>query len=66
MQPVERPISVTAIATGDAPSALVEADGTARIVSLGDTIGAAHIVAIDASGVLLSSGRRIQLATGTP
>jgi hypothetical protein len=56
-QPVLR-----AVVSGEQPRALVEVDGSVRVLAIGDKIGADVISAIDAAGVTLSSGVRLVLA----
>jgi hypothetical protein len=52
---------VRAIVVGDPPRALVEEDGTVRVLALGDRIGALRITAITAEGLTLSDGSHLLL-----
>jgi hypothetical protein len=52
---------VTAIATGEYPTAVVEAGGAPRIVSVGDPLDGSTIAAIDDDAIRLSDGRRLSL-----
>jgi hypothetical protein len=54
---------VTATVTGAHPYAVLEGGGgSARIVTVGDTIGASSVVAIDAEGLHLADGTTISVA----
>jgi hypothetical protein len=54
--------SLRAIVLGDDPRALLETTGDVRVLGIGDSLGDDRIVSIDASGVGLSSGKRLTLA----
>jgi hypothetical protein len=53
---------VRAIVVGDPPRALVEEDGTVRVLALGDRIGTLRITAITTEGLTLSDGSHLLLA----
>jgi hypothetical protein len=53
---------VTAIATGEAPSAIVEIDGVPRAVSVGDRLPDGRISAIGDAAIELDNGARLPLA----
>ncbi len=52
---------VRAIVVGDPPRALVEEDGTVRVLAPGDRLGALRITAITAEGLTLSDGSHLLL-----
>jgi hypothetical protein len=68
LQPVrvQDAAQVTAIVTGQAPSAIVEVDGVPQAVGIGDRIGGARITAIDAATIELDNGARLRLAPVAP
>ncbi len=53
---------VTAIITGAHPSALVDENGTARIITVGDTFAGARVTRIDVRGVRLGNGFTLAVA----
>jgi hypothetical protein len=53
-------LRVTATVSGAHPLAVVDGAGGARIVTLGDALGARSVVAIDAAGVHLSDGTTVR------
>jgi hypothetical protein len=59
-------IVVRAVVTGERSRALIDADGTTRVVAAGDTIDGAKVRRIDAFGVELSSGQIYPLESATP
>lgn len=56
---------VTAVVTGPHPFALVDDAGTTRVLTVGERIGAAAIVAIDAAGVRLTDGTKLPVAAAS-
>ncbi|HTX57047.1 MAG TPA: hypothetical protein VMD47_08070 [Candidatus Acidoferrales bacterium] len=59
-QPGSTPV-VRAVIVGAQARALVEIDGTVRVLSVGDALGASRIAAIDASGLMLADGSHLAL-----
>ncbi len=55
-----------AVVTGVQPRALVEVAGVARVVRVGDRIGRATVVSIEATGVALSGGIELHVTTVRP
>jgi hypothetical protein len=55
------PISISATILGPHPSALVVDDRATRLVTVGDRVAGARIVAIAADGITLDDGRRLTL-----
>lgn len=53
---------VRAVVTGDDARALVDNAGVVQVLGVGDRLGSEVITAIDATGVMLSSGIRLVLA----
>jgi hypothetical protein len=60
------PARVTAVATGSLPSAIVDDGGTARIVTIGDSLDGSVVSAISEDGIHLLNGRHLSLEPGTP
>lgn len=58
--------ALEAIATGGAPRALVQINGSVQLVGVGDTLAGARVVSIDAASVRLSSGAVLVIGQGTP
>ena len=56
-----RGLSLQAVVLGSEPHALLESDGSVHVVGIGDSIAGERIVAIDAAGVTLESGKRLSL-----
>jgi hypothetical protein len=54
-------LSVTAIATGADPTAIVEEGGSVRVVTIGDALDGSAVTAITDAGVVLADGRRLTL-----
>ena len=54
-------LSVTAVATGADPTAIVEEAGSVRIVTIGDTLDGSTVAAIGDAGVVLADGRRLTI-----
>jgi hypothetical protein len=54
--------TVSAVITGPHPFALVDDGGTTRMLTIGDRIAGEQVVAIDATGVRLSSGTVLRVA----
>jgi len=52
---------VRAVVLGDSPRALVDIDGSVHVVGIGDAVGDAAVVRIDAHGVALSDGSRLPM-----
>lgn len=52
---------VTAIATGTAPTAVIDSGGTPRVVGVGDALDDSTIERIDEDGLELANGRRLLL-----
>jgi hypothetical protein len=57
---------VTAIVTGQTPSAIVDVGGVPQAVGIGDRVAGARITAIDATAIELDNGTHLQLAPETP
>jgi len=57
------PAFVSATILGPHPSALVVDDRTTRLVTVGDRVAGARIVAITADGITLDDGRRLTLSS---
>ena len=55
-----------AVVTGAQPRALVEVAGVARVVRVGERIGRAIVLSIDAGGVTLSGGVELHVTTVRP
>lgn len=62
-QPSSSPPALRAIVAGTHPYALVEVDGSVRIVAPGDRLGGSRVVAIDIDGLLLEGGMRMTLGS---
>ena len=63
--PVFQPVAtsrVTAIVTGGHPTALVDENGSARIIAVGDLFAGARVVHIDLNGVRLTNGATLAVA----
>lgn len=58
--------SVSAIATGASPRALVAEAGHVRVVAIGDTVAGSRVRSIDAKGVRLQKGTLLPLAQERP
>jgi hypothetical protein len=58
--------NVRAIVLGNPARALVEAGGTVRVVGIGDRIGSAQVLQIDANALTLSDGTLLPLAGTHP
>ncbi len=56
-------LRITAIATGERPTAIADDAGTTRTLSIGDTIAGATVTGIGTDRVTLSDGRSIVLVT---
>jgi hypothetical protein len=54
--------TVSAVITGPHPFALVDDGGATRMLTIGDRIAGEQVVAIDATGVRLSSGTVLRVA----
>jgi hypothetical protein len=57
-----RATRVTAIAIGSHPVALIERDGDARAITIGDRIGSARVTAIDEATVTLNDGTHLGIS----
>lgn len=55
-------LRVTATVSGAHPLAVIDDAGGARIVTLGDAVGASSVDAIDANGLHLSNGTTVRLS----
>jgi hypothetical protein len=55
------PSTLMAVVLGPHPAAVISALGDTRVVALGDPVGGATVVSIDAAGVTLSDARRLSL-----
>lgn len=64
--PFAVPPRITAVVTGAHPLALLDEGGTARVVTVGDRIDGAGILAVTAAGVKLSDGTMLMIATTPP
>lgn len=65
-RPAQRaPIRVTAVATGDHPTAIIAEGGASRVVTIGDRVDGSTIGAIDDDAVVLADGRRLSLEPET-
>ncbi|HVA28115.1 MAG TPA: hypothetical protein VNF68_08040 [Candidatus Baltobacteraceae bacterium] len=59
-------VVLRAVVTGAQPRALVEIAGVARVVRVGDRIGRATVVSIQATGLALSGGIELPVTTVRP
>jgi hypothetical protein len=57
---------VTAIATGSHPTAIIESDRFARVVTIGDPVAGSAVAAIDDDGIQLANGRRLAIEPTAP
>jgi hypothetical protein len=57
---------IRAIVTGAEPRALIESNGSVRVVGIGDRIGSSAIIGIDARGVVIEGGLTLPIATDQP
>jgi len=55
--------SVRAVVLGDPARALVEENGSVRVLGIGDRIGDLRVIAIGSGGIALSDGTHLLLAT---
>ena len=52
---------VRAVVTGAEPRALIESNGSVRVIRIGDRIGSLAVIGIDATGVVMDGGVTLQL-----
>jgi hypothetical protein len=63
--PIERDLILKATIVGEEPVAYLASGSTMRIVRIGDLVGERKVVAIDARGVRLSDGVRLELESSS-
>jgi hypothetical protein len=59
------PLRVSAISTGVHPIAVIDVNGSAQVLTIGDAVAGTRVAAILSDAVRLADGRRLELVTGS-